>query len=102
MSHLMGDDIIDHETRRQDQPPGKVDRPIGRAAAPTASRVADADAPDGFADFLSLLQGPALELAASLVLQPILDAAGQMLRPAGDMDLACLAPDEAPLPLAVA
>ena len=102
MGDLMGDDIIHHEAGRQDQAPGEIEHAVGRAAAPAAAGIADADAPDPLAQLIGLLQRPALELPARLQLQPILDPAGQMLRPAGDMDLPGLAPDDAAVGLAVA
>ena len=41
MADLVGDDVVEHRLRRQQQPPRVGEPPRGRAAAPAAARVAD-------------------------------------------------------------
>ena len=43
----MGDDVVQHRLRRQQQPPRVGEPPRGRAAAPAAARVADRHRRDG-------------------------------------------------------
>src|ERR1700756_3022056 len=41
MRYLMGGEIVEHEGRREDQPPGERQRASGGAGPPTARLVAD-------------------------------------------------------------
>src|SRR5690606_25471166 len=95
MGDLVRDHVIHHVARREDQAPGEGEHAVCRAAAPAALGVAQDDALDALADLLGLGPGARLDLAARLELQPIRDAARDVVLVPGDVDLLVLAPHHA-------
>ena len=75
MRHLMHGEIVQHERRREDQPPGVRQHAGGRARAPAARLVAHRDALDGDAELLGGAAARGFEIAQRLAAKEIADAA---------------------------
>src|SRR5712671_4565406 len=74
MRHLMGGEVIEHEGRREDQPPGERQRARRGARTPAARLVADRHPPHPDAEFPGVYLRGLLQILACLALEEIMDA----------------------------
>src|SRR6478672_1199666 len=100
MRHLMDREIVQHERRREDEPPRVRQHAGGRARSPAARLVAHRDALDGDAELLGGAAAGSLQIAQRLAAEEIADAAVDVRRVAGDAEqwlavLAQIRPDRA-------
>ena len=86
MRHLVDGEIVQHERRREDEPPGIRQHAGGRARAPAARLVAHRDALDGDAELLGGAAARRFEIAQRLAAEEIADAAVDVRRLAGDAE----------------
>ena len=85
MRHLVRGEVVEHERRRKNQAPGKIEPAGRRAGAPAADRIAQHDAARLDAELLVAGHG-GLDIPARLALQKIGDAARHM-RPLADTQM---------------
>ena len=86
--HFVGDDIGQHRLRRHHQAPRERKPAVGGARGPAGSRIAKRDPPGPAPQAAGQGLDPGFDLAPRLAAQPVAEAPGQVLRSAGDDDLA--------------
>ncbi len=82
--NLVGGEVVEHERRRQDQPPRERENARGRAGAPAACLIAHADAPEVDAHAVRITPRRRFHVAPGFALEIVADPARQMPRIAGD------------------
>src|SRR5579859_4572365 len=87
MGDLVGREIVQHIGRRENQPPGKRQRPGRGAGAPAARLVANGNPPDFYAQRLGVESGSLLQILARFALQIVVHP------PLGMFDATCRAED---------
>src|SRR5262249_57121973 len=84
MTHLVRGKVVEHERRRENEPPGKRQHPRIRARAPTARLVAHVNALDGDAELGGVAPARGLEIALRLAFEEVAGAAVDVRQLAGD------------------
>src|SRR5262245_65745961 len=84
MTHLVRGKVVEHERRRENEPPGKRQHARIRARAPTARLVAHVNALDGDAELGGVAPARGLEIALRLAFEEVAGAAVDVRQLAGD------------------
>ena len=87
----MGDEVVEHHRRREDQPPGEVQLAPGRARAPAAARVAQRHAPRPLPEPPGIVRDGAGEVGPRLALEEVAHPPGEEAGLARDEDRGGLA-----------
>src|SRR5262245_63793378 len=83
MADLVRGEIVEHERRGENEPPGEGQHTGVGARAPAARLVAHADALEGDAELVGVTPGRGFEIALRLALEKVVDTAIDVRRLAG-------------------